>query len=116
MPDPEAEKDIPCLSTIRKRRRSRRDERAEAAGAVPGDRAARPDRGRRQRDWWPNRLNLKVLAKNSAVANPLGADFDYAAAFEQPRSRRRQAATSTTVLTDLAGLVAGGLRPLRRRS
>ena len=31
--------------------------------------------------WWPDRLNLKVLAKNPAVANPLGADFDYAAAF-----------------------------------
>ncbi|MCV2393684.1 catalase/peroxidase HPI [Actinotalea sp. M2MS4P-6] len=31
--------------------------------------------------WWPERLNLKILAKNPAVANPLGADFDYAAAF-----------------------------------
>ena len=34
------------------------------------------------RAWWPNRLNLKVLAKNPAVANPLGEAFDYAAAFE----------------------------------
>ncbi|WP_340540463.1 catalase/peroxidase HPI [Nocardioides sp. GXZ039] len=33
-------------------------------------------------DWWPQRLDLKVLAKNPAVANPLGEDFDYAAAFE----------------------------------
>ncbi|MFV0373067.1 catalase/peroxidase HPI [Microbacterium sp.] len=32
--------------------------------------------------WWPTRLNLKVLAKNPAVANPLGSDFDYAAAFD----------------------------------
>ena len=32
--------------------------------------------------WWPNRLNLKVLAKNPAVANPLGGGFDYAAAFK----------------------------------
>ena len=32
--------------------------------------------------WWPNRLNLKILAKNPAVANPLGGDFDYAAAFK----------------------------------
>jgi len=31
--------------------------------------------------WWPERLNLKILAKNPAVANPLGADFDYKAAF-----------------------------------
>jgi catalase-peroxidase len=31
--------------------------------------------------WWPNKLNLKILAKNPAVANPLGEEFDYAAAF-----------------------------------
>ncbi|HEX4815481.1 MAG TPA: catalase/peroxidase HPI, partial [Nonomuraea sp.] len=34
------------------------------------------------RQWWPDRLNLKILAKNPAVANPLGADFDYAEAFK----------------------------------
>jgi catalase-peroxidase len=33
-------------------------------------------------EWWPNRLNLKILAKNPAVANPLGAEFNYAAAFK----------------------------------
>ncbi|WP_449277137.1 catalase/peroxidase HPI [Leucobacter sp. GX24907] len=33
-------------------------------------------------DWWPDRLNLKLLAKNPDVANPQGADFDYKAAFE----------------------------------
>lgn len=32
-------------------------------------------------DWWPDRLNLKILAKNPDVANPQGADFDYRAAF-----------------------------------
>ena len=32
--------------------------------------------------WWPDRLNVRVLAKNSELSNPLGADFDYAAAFE----------------------------------
>ncbi|MTD45177.1 catalase/peroxidase HPI [Conexibacter sp. W3-3-2] len=31
--------------------------------------------------WWPNRLNLRILAKNPAVGNPNGEDFDYAAAF-----------------------------------
>lgn len=35
------------------------------------------------KDWWPDRLNLKILAKNPDVANPQGADFDYRAAFEQ---------------------------------
>src|SRR3984885_5573167 len=40
-----------------------------------------PTMGDANREWWPNKLNLKVLAKNPAVANPLGAEFDYAAAF-----------------------------------
>jgi catalase-peroxidase len=32
--------------------------------------------------WWPQRLNLKILAKNPAEANPLGRDFNYAQAFQ----------------------------------
>jgi catalase-peroxidase len=32
-------------------------------------------------EWWPNRLNLKILRKHPAVANPMGGDFDYAAEF-----------------------------------
>ncbi|GAA3761408.1 catalase/peroxidase HPI [Streptomyces tremellae] len=40
-----------------------------------------PTQGDGNREWWPHRLNLKILAKNPAVANPLGEDFDYAAAF-----------------------------------
>jgi len=41
-----------------------------------------PTAGSQNRVWWPNSLNLKILAKNPDVANPLGADFDYKAAFE----------------------------------
>ena len=41
-----------------------------------------PTMGDANRDWWPNRLNLKILAKNPAVANPMGEEFDYAAAFK----------------------------------
>ncbi|MHB1192126.1 MAG: catalase/peroxidase HPI [Longimicrobiales bacterium] len=32
-------------------------------------------------DWWPNRLNLKILHQHSAKSNPLGGDFDYAEEF-----------------------------------
>ena len=32
-------------------------------------------------DWWPNRLDLSVLHQNTPAANPMGADFDYAAEF-----------------------------------
>jgi catalase-peroxidase len=38
--------------------------------------------GDANRYWWPNRLNLKILAKNPAVANPMGQDFNYAEAFK----------------------------------
>jgi catalase-peroxidase len=44
--------------------------------------AAHPTQGGGNRQWWPNQLNLKILAKNPAVANPLGTQFDYAAAFQ----------------------------------
>ncbi|HVO04094.1 MAG TPA: catalase/peroxidase HPI [Candidatus Cybelea sp.] len=33
-------------------------------------------------DWWPNQLKLGVLHQHSARANPMGAAFDYAAAFK----------------------------------
>ncbi|MFD9436547.1 catalase/peroxidase HPI [Streptomyces sp. NPDC060002] len=56
---------------------------AEAGGCpVAHDRAAHPTQGGGNRQWWPERLNLKILAKDPVVANPLGAEFDYAAAFE----------------------------------
>ncbi len=41
-----------------------------------------PTKGDANRDWWPNRLNLKILAKNPAVANPMGEEFNYAEAFK----------------------------------
>ncbi len=48
---------------------------------VAHERAPHPTQGGGNRGWWPERLNLKILAKNPAVANPLGEDFDYAEAF-----------------------------------
>ena len=40
-----------------------------------------PTAGDANNEWWPRRLNLKILAKNPAVTNPMGEDFDYAEAF-----------------------------------
>ena len=58
------------------------NEPTEAAGCpVAHGRAPHPTQGGGNRGWWPDRLNLKILAKNPAVANPLGEEFDYAAAF-----------------------------------
>ncbi|MCZ4097668.1 catalase/peroxidase HPI [Streptomyces sp. So13.3] len=60
------------------------DAKAEGGGGCPvaHGRAAHPTQGGGNRQWWPERLNLKILAKNPAVANPLGEEFDYAEAFK----------------------------------
>ena len=39
--------------------------------------------GRTNRDWWPNQLNLAMLHQNPPAGDPMGADFDYRAAFAQ---------------------------------
>ena len=33
-------------------------------------------------DWWPNRLNLKILGQHSEKVDPMDAGFDYAKAFQ----------------------------------
>ena len=98
----------------RTRRRRRRHERGGATGGCPvaHDAPPHPTEGGEQPGWWPNRLNLKILAKNPAEANPMGEDFDYAAEFTSldlaaVKQRHRAGADH------LAGLVAGRLRPLR---
>ncbi|MFF9012111.1 catalase/peroxidase HPI [Streptomyces sp. NPDC014870] len=77
------------------------DAKAEGAGGCPvaHTRAAHPTQGGGNRQWWPDRLNLKILAKNPAVANPLGEEFDYAEAFnalDLPAVKRDIAEVLTT--------------------
>ena len=56
---------------------------AEEAATCPVIHAQpHPTSGSANRVWWPNQLNIKILAKNPESRNPLGGDFDYAAAFE----------------------------------
>jgi catalase-peroxidase len=59
------------------------DATPESGGECPVAHGGRihPTMGDANREWWPNKLNLKILAKNPAVANPLGEQFSYAAAF-----------------------------------
>jgi catalase-peroxidase len=67
-------------------------------GACPV-RAPHPTQGGGNRQWWPDRLNLKILAKNPAVANPLGEQFSYAEAFctlDLPAVKRDIAQVLTT--------------------
>src|SRR5512133_348033 len=35
------------------------------------------------RDWWPHRLNLRLLSQHSAKSNPMDPRFDYASEFKQ---------------------------------
>ena len=60
------------------------NEPIDAKGSCPvaHDRLPHPTQRDANAEWWPERLNLKILAKNPAVANPLGEDFDYAEAFK----------------------------------
>ncbi|MDQ6783843.1 MAG: catalase/peroxidase HPI [Actinomycetota bacterium] len=56
----------------------------ESEGQCPvahGRTSNHPTEGSGNRDWWPNQLNLKILRKHPAVANPMGADFRYSEAF-----------------------------------
>ncbi|MGW1681010.1 catalase/peroxidase HPI [Saccharopolyspora sp. NPDC002376] len=57
-------------------------EQSEGQCPVAHGRAPHPTEGGGNRQWWPNRLNVKILAKNPLVANPLDEDFDYAEAFK----------------------------------
>jgi catalase-peroxidase len=38
--------------------------------------------GRSNADWWPNQLNVKVLAQHSSKTDPMGEEFDYAKEFK----------------------------------
>lgn len=37
--------------------------------------------GTKNRDWWPNKLNLDILRQHSSLSDPMGEDFDYAEEF-----------------------------------
>ena len=52
---------------------------ALSAGLAGGVSAAAKPMG--TQDWWPERLDLRPLRQHAATSNPMGADFDYAAAF-----------------------------------
>ena len=62
---------------------SEMNEPEEAAGTCPvvHDALPYPTAGDPNREWWPESLNLKILAKNPRVANPMDDDFDYRTAF-----------------------------------
>ncbi|MBY3395735.1 catalase/peroxidase HPI [Rhizobium laguerreae] len=58
------------------------DNPTDSAGKCPVAHGNTP-RGRSNRDWWPNQLNVQILHQNSGRADPLGQAFDYAEEFKK---------------------------------
>ena len=55
-------------------------------GGCPVAHGMRPNAtmgNRSNRDWWPNQLNLNILHQHSALSDPMGESFDYAAEFKK---------------------------------
>ena len=79
--------------------------------AIPSP-TPKPHRPRSNQDWWPNQLDLQVLHQHSPRANPMGEDFDYAEEFKtlDVDALKQDIFDGDD---DVAGLVAGRLRPLR---
>ena len=82
--------ETPCLTASGDHGYATQGETPTGGGCpvLPG--LTRPTMGDANSGWWPNRLNLKMLAKNPAVANPMGESFDYAEEFKSrtaPRTR-----------------------------
>jgi catalase-peroxidase len=54
----------------------------KGAGKCPVMHGKNSPRGRGNRDWWPDQLDIQVLHHNSSLSNPMGTAFDYAAEFK----------------------------------
>jgi catalase-peroxidase len=52
------------------------DAKTDSTGKCPFTQA------HRNRDWWPNQLDLQVLHRNSNLSDPMGEAFDYAKEFK----------------------------------
>ncbi|QFY63247.1 catalase/peroxidase HPI (plasmid) [Rhizobium grahamii] len=58
------------------------DQKPDSAGKCPVPHGNTP-RGRGNRDWWPDQLNVQILHQNSGLSDPLGAAFNYAEEFKK---------------------------------
>lgn len=52
-------------------------------GAQNGAQRATAVKGRSNRDWWPNQLNLSILRQPSPASDPMGESFNYAEEFKK---------------------------------
>ncbi|HEY1135786.1 MAG TPA: catalase/peroxidase HPI [Nocardioides sp.] len=54
---------------------------ASGCPVAHGSTLPHPTQGEPNRVWWPNRLNVDILAKHAPAKDPMDAGFDYAAEF-----------------------------------
>ena len=59
------------------------NDKSASAGKCPVMHGTTTVSMRSNKDWWPNQLNLRILAQNSALTDPLGSGFDYAEEFKK---------------------------------
>ena len=63
------------------------DQTTDTAGKCPVAHGQTPTQApkavRGNRDWWPNQLNIQILHNGSALADPMGKEFDYAEEFKK---------------------------------
>ena len=88
------------------------DRVSESENPVIPSPTPKPHRPRTNQDWWPNQPDLSVLHQHSPLSNPMGADFNYAEEFKTLDLDGAEAGHLRGD-DDVAGLVAGRLRPLR---
>jgi len=71
-----------CLPSKRQRTQQEKtmDQKTDTAGKCPV--AHSVTKGRSNRDWWPDQLDVQVLHGHSSLSDPMGKDFDYAEAFK----------------------------------
>ncbi|MVA26188.1 catalase/peroxidase HPI [Agrobacterium vitis] len=59
------------------------DTKVETGGKCPVAHGAPGAKGRGNRDWWPEQLDVQILHQKNKIADPMGPDFDYAEEFRK---------------------------------
>ncbi|MGV1771952.1 catalase/peroxidase HPI [Agrobacterium vitis] len=59
------------------------DTKVETGGKCPVAHGPAGAKGRGNRDWWPEQLDVQILHQKNKIADPMGPDFDYAEEFRK---------------------------------